>query len=958
MKKIYSLLLIISMLSACLPCYAEGETISAFSEIKAGAVSEVNNLAVNNGVIGATYSGSWAKFSSLDFGQKGVGSLELKIGVPAQYAGAKMTFHIDSLDAGSFAELTVTSTGAFTTRTWQTAEILDNDITGVHDLYIRYYAAGTGDLENMRMREYSGDNASVPDSIAGTDSAEKFSVLYSLGIIDEDVTLWSKDKKITGSEFIMSALKLKNGDGSEADKLMSVCGIEPDKTITNEKAAQAVITLLNRDGVKKAEESFYYMTAALSGIKMSGKASDNVTSQTMLEILYSALDAEIMEPRGIEYDEGGAYVRYEARRDNTLLSHYRNIYTEEGTVTMDYLTGIDSVSNLQKGQLLIDKYLFTYGEDISTSGLLGYKVKFYYEQGEDENKLLYIAKLKASSNISVNQKDIVSYKNRVLTYDDEDGREKKKTIPKEAKIIYNGLAHPDYSDSLFDIKTGSIELIMNDDKVECVKINSGENYRLAKLYDNKLYFKNTSFSINLDDTNVEYDIVDKNNKPVDTATLSENNVLSVLTARDMNDSFTYYKIIVSRKAVSGSVNSTNSSDREVNVDGAEYRMAASVSESEFEAVTAGSSIKAYVDAYGDIAFIEGGKSTEAVGYLVNAYDNDDDESTYVKIFDENGEMKTYKAADKIKVDGESYDNKDVVSVLKPQGEMRNALVLFYVNSANVITRINFAAENSSADKSAGLYKYAEGNKRFKRSTRSWGGTSILSGDFKLFKIPEDKGDLESYFVGGQSFTDDESVDMICYNREKNKLEVTLGVMEYNASTSGYIPQSQDIYYVSDVCDAVNSSDEVAVRIEYYNGMGKTKGTVFVSEGCSSIARELKVGDGIRFVLNQNGEAAVLTRMFSVQDDEVYSGSESFNSEVQICHGKLFRTDNGKMQFKDGGEIFDYSSCAVYVYDKKKNRLELGSPNDVLDYTYGGEDAQTVYMYARISSVRSMVLVKE
>ena len=61
-KRIYSLILIIAVLFATAsPVFAtEGlnNAVSAFSEIGAQSVAEVNNLSVSNGVLGATYSGT------------------------------------------------------------------------------------------------------------------------------------------------------------------------------------------------------------------------------------------------------------------------------------------------------------------------------------------------------------------------------------------------------------------------------------------------------------------------------------------------------------------------------------------------------------------------------------------------------------------------------------------------------------------------------------------------------------------------------------------------------------------------------------------------------------------------------------------------------------------------------------------------------------------------------------
>jgi len=66
--RIYSLILIIAVLFVTAsPVFAADDlnnAVSAFSEIGAQSVAEVNNLSVSNGVLGATYSGSWARLDA------------------------------------------------------------------------------------------------------------------------------------------------------------------------------------------------------------------------------------------------------------------------------------------------------------------------------------------------------------------------------------------------------------------------------------------------------------------------------------------------------------------------------------------------------------------------------------------------------------------------------------------------------------------------------------------------------------------------------------------------------------------------------------------------------------------------------------------------------------------------------------------------------------------------------
>ncbi len=958
MKKFYSFVLIITLLCGITAnVYAEEEIISAFSEISASKVSNVNNLEVANGVIGATYSGSWAEFKNIDFGEKGVSGLDIKIGVPQNYAGAKVSFHIDSVDTEKFAELTVSSTGSFTTRTWQQASVYESDITGVHNLYIKYYTSGTGDIEALRMTEYISAEAALIPGDVGEEQSDAFSLLYALGALEwDEKSSFGINKKITAGEFVSALVKLKGGDLEEKEKLLSAFELLEKSKITNKQAVGIIDIVLNRNDYKNAIPASSNVTMAVDDLKINGSEDKEIVRADMLDLLYQACDAEVFSFDGIEYDDNEVYVKYTARENNTLLSHYRDIYSSDGIVTMDHITGLDSVSDLSEDELLIDGYLFK-GGNCNIKNLLGYKVKFYYIQGEEENELVYIKRVDDPSNIVINSEDIVSYKNRILTYEGENGREKTKKIPKETRIVYNGLAASVYSDKLFDIKYGNIEFIHRNGDLCCVRINSVTNYKLAKFYDNTLYFDGTDYKINLDATGVEYVMTNKFGKELDASMISDGAVCTVAQAQSMDGSFTYYTIMISQKNTVGSVSYINGTKKSIRIADREYEFAASVSDETIRGISVGSNIKAYFDVYSRVAFVEVGKSTEMLGYLVNCYADDIEEIYSLKIFDEKGVMQVYECAEKVSINGVTHKDNEVLGELKPGGVMKNELVLFKINSRSEVSKIVFAANNTSTDKNNGLYKYYDATGMYKSATRSWGGKTILSGDFILFRIPTDKKDSESYSVGKPTFYNDETVNMVCYNREPDKLNVTVGVKEYDPSRPGNISSGQDISYVSHIEQTLNNYDEVLYKIEFYDGTGKNKKELFVADSCSASVQNLKVGDGVRFSTNNKNEIVELNRMFSAADNDIFAGSTSFNAEVQILKGKVYKTQDMLLQFDRNGEVFDYSSAAVYVYYPRKKIIELGTASDILDSTSAGADAQTVFVYAHRSSVRSIVIVK-
>lgn len=961
MKRIYSLILIIAIICMNIPVVvmAEGtDTVSAFSEIPVTLVAEVNKLS-KGAKLGDSTGGSWARFDNVDFGNSGIGRFQIKVGVSDQHAGQRLTFHLDSLTNLPFAEMNVASTGGFSNQIWQEATVYDMDITGIHSIFICYYGDGTGDVSAIKMTASAeNDFANVPSDVLGTGLEEEFEILHALGIVEWDGSAeFGVMLEVTAKEFTDTALRLKDGTAEESQQLLQNCGLEADEIITNEKASEVITVLLNRRNVKKAEESFYHMITALTDIRPGGAATDKVTRLSMIKLLYEVSDAEIMEARGIEYDEGGAYVEYAAREDNNLLSYYRNIRTEEGIVTMDYHTGLDSMSDLREDQILIDDYLFTLG-DCSAADLLGSEVKFYYIQSRDENKLLYLKKTEDANNLVINAKDIVSYKNRVITYETETGSTKREEVPKNAKIIYNGLAAPVYSDSMFDMDTGSVEFVYSDgDELECIKVTNAKNYQVAKFSDNVIYLKGTDLTIDLEGSGIEYDLVDKYGNPSKTMLLTSDVVCTISEAVDINNSYTYYCIRLSRRIINDTVETVNVGERTIGIDGVVYECAPTVTDEMLNSVSAGSGIKAYLNVYNEIAFIGSGQSTQAAGYIANAYYNEDDEKVWFRIFDETGTMQLVSSADYVIINDVRYADTDVLGIVRPNDIVRNELVIFNINAAGKLTKLNFAEDNGKGSDETGLYKYLSGRYRYKSGSNSLGGKTLLSSQFKVFNIPEDKANYEDYSVAYGRFIDDENLNMTFYNREQNKLEVTIGVREVNAAELADVPEYTDIYYFTGRTMALNSDEEVAYKIEYYNGQGKTKQSRIVDEDFADVAETLKVGDGIRFTTDADGEITGLKRVFSIQDNAIYSGNSGFNAQTQIVKGDVYRFENGAIQMNENGEVLNCNSAAVYMYDSEENELELSSISEVLDYSSVGGAAHYAFVYAYYTKVRSVVLVK-
>ena len=954
-KNIISLFVIGAMLLSMSWVRAEESSPAAFPEIRGGTAAKLDNLSLDGDVIGASYAGSSARFDNVDFGTEGIGGISLLIGVPGEHAGKRIEFYIDSLDGEPFAYIEPADTGGFGTRQWQEGVLLDGEITGIHSVYFLYTAPGCGDVEAFRLMPVKeGAAVNVPPDLIGSGAEKAFAELWALDILEWDgESNFGAADILTAGAFARMAAMLKGT--RETGELLAACGLAESAPITAQKACELLVRLLGREKLTLDTEIDFVAEASKAGIQISGDREAALDGLAAIQLLYAASAAE---PVTVKKNQDGGKentMTFEILQDNTLLIAYRKIHKLDGVLTMDSVTGLDETSDLSQNEVLIDGYIYEIGQ-CDVSGLLGHGVDFYYEEGPDVNTLLYIAKAQKDQSITVEANNIDSYANRTLKYFDENDRLKSRKIPDDAKIIYNGLAISRYSESIFNIGSGTVELIDNDgrDDIEVVTIWDSIDYLAAGVVDGVLYLEDADqFPDGIDLLSGEHEIVLIDNKgaPTDYDRIAENNVCSISKAEAMDGSAVRYTIAVSKKTASGIVGAVNQNEHTITIGGQEYPIAKAFDPSVLAGISSGNELRAYLNRYGEMAFIQRESAVRKLAYLVKSY-ADENEDVFIRLFTEDGEMVTYRCDENIQINNIKPEN--VMDHLMVDGATRNEVLLYTLNGQGNVRKITFPESEDAGAADTGLYHYFDvSGVKFKYNTGSLGGKAVLANDFICFKIPEDPMDYEKYAVGGKDFSDDEPLVMKCYNRSQGQLDISVGVLSYDPD-SPFITDGADIYYVLGVETGLNADDEVTVQLEYYNGGGKTIETAPVAEGGRETALALKRGDAIRFAKTKAGEIGAITKMFSVEDGEILNGSTGFNAHTQIVSGTVYKKQGSLIQLAENEEVFNCSGAAVYLYYGPDKPLEIGGLTDLIGRKNASRGTD-IYLYARYSSVRSIVV---
>ena len=953
-KKILSFLIIGILLLNISWVWAEEAVLAPFSEIRGSSAVSLNNLSLSGDVIGASYTGSSAQFDNVDFGTEGIGGISFLVGVPSEHAGKRIEIYIDALGGEMIGYIEPKATNGFEDRKWQEAELIDGDVTGIHSVFLFYTDTGCGDIEAFQLMPYQ-EETNLPSDLTGSGVEQQFAALWALDVLEWDgESAFGVADNLTAGQFAKMAAMLKGTE--ETATLLSACGLADSAQITKGQACELLIRLLGRERLILDAEADFVQEASKAGIQIHGDRGDALNKLEAIQLLYAASEAE---PVTIKRSQDGSkenVMTFEIIEDNTLLIEYRNIYKLDGVVTMDSITGLDDVSDLSKEEVLIDGYIYGTGQ-CDISGLLGHHITFYYEEGANENILLYVEKTQKDQSLFIEAKDVAQYSNRTLKYYDENEKQRSQKIPDNAKIIYNGLAISRYSEGLFSINSGTIELISNDGRegIEVVKIWNFTDYLAEGVVNSVLMLKDAQQfpeGIDLESGNADIMVVNSNGEPMDVERIAAENVCSIAVAEAMDGSSELYTIAVSKKTVSGMVKMIDHSERIITINDAQIPIAKAFDQNVLASINTASEIKAYLNCYGEMAFIERESVVQKLAYLIKSY-TDENEDVFVRLFTEDGEMATYRCDNNLRINNIKPDN-IMENLTLADGSARNEILLYTLNSQGNVRRMTFPESEADGKVDTGLYHYFDvSGATFKYNSGSLGGKSILASDFICFKIPKDLMAYDQYdIVGKATFSDDEPLVMKCYNRSQDQLDIDIGVLTYDPG-SPYISDGTDIYYLSDTTIGLNADNEIAVWLEYYRGTNKTTESAPVSEENVEMALDLKRGDAIQIIKNKEGEISVINRMFSVEEGEVFKGSQNFNALIQIVSGKIYKKQGNLIQFAEEGEVFNCSGAAVYLYYGPDKALQIGDLSNLNGLDIG--QGKPVYLYARYSTVRSIVV---
>ena len=603
-------------------------------------------------------------------------------------------------------------------------------------------------------------------SAAENDLTNKVSLLNALDIIE--FTEQDLDKRtITEKEFLTSLIGLTSeympkGDMVEFARINGIITSSNDvgnEKIKNEKAIEWLVKALGYDFL--LEQKSAVSVASDIGLTYNSKLQSNLMGDDAVKMLYSALNVVIPEVKFSNKFE------ITTTNERTALTFYKKVGYQTGQITATRYTSMIGEEGVQENQIEIDNVI--YETDISYAPeILGSVVKYYIHEEDGDIKVIYIENSKRTKQIELTHREIIDVSSNFQTMQYESGtRIKSAKLNPALRVVYNGRLYSGYTKTDLMPQSGRVVLsdIDSDGKYDILFVYSYQiilaeqiNKESKKIF-NKFSYAGALASIALDDNTVSGYQIRKNNVKIDIADIAPGDVLSVGVS---NGSEPYVFIEVSsEKRLVKALNISNSKEEAKLMDieteeqktyyfSDTYIESLALKDRAAKELTMRDDQTVYIDAFGEIVLVDYdiGKIYE-YAYALKLYEDFDNETTFIKILNDDGRWEKLPCAKKVRLDGTRVHGREVKDKLGGEYFVPNLLKLRIKDGkiSEILTATQ--SDNFEPDK---FISSAEVTNVYSPHNQSFYCKHYFDRYTKIFIIPtEHTYDEEDYKIGTTSF---------------------------------------------------------------------------------------------------------------------------------------------------------------------------------------------------------------
>lgn len=745
----------------------------------------------------------------------------------------------------------------------------------------------------------------------------------------------------------------------------------PDDTITYAEAMTILVRVIGHEPSaisKGGYPSGFLVVGAENGLSRNATAGseDPANRGLIAQMTFNALTANMMEQTGFGNDPIYTVV------DKTLLKDKLKTDKLKGQVVATNHTSLNGTSNLQKDEVQIGDEIYRLAEGVSANNALGYNVVFYSQENNYGEKEVILIRPEEGKNESLsiiadNFESVSDLENKkLITYwkDKEvDRRASEADVDLDAKLIYNG-NYEAMDNELINLKdkSGKVDLLdtNRDGKYDLVFVTEYRNVVVDEIMPTtgRIIDKYGAATIVLDPENkdLEY-VIEKGAEQIELTDLQEWDVLSVVESKD----HTLFRIFVTNNPVEGKVNELDNG--RIKIGTTLYKIASNYTQTinlEDEGIF-------YLDIEGKIAAVDlSSRISSNYAYLINAAINSyADEFFEMRVFTKEGEIKTLRGADKMRLNGQSGRTAEqVLAALKGEDDnVERQLITYDLNSEGKIISIDTAQDLTATggiDENKFSMNLVFSGAVYKEVTGKLGSVNV-SKDTVIFDIPAGTTDIEDYAVRDYTMFEDETpYDAFVFDMGEDFTAKALVVTNANYRANADSP----VAIVTSITTTKNDRNEIVDKLyAVQNGeqiaILANEKDMLVKEDANGTKVPLEKGDMIQFKTNTRGAIGTFRILFDASNKAQQFAATPVE-DLEILYGQVTAKFPSSMNMTvNGGPTMNiaFGGAKVYHVDtsKETNSVQTATFGDI--QKYDSSDPSLVFVKIYKDVVEEIVIIK-
>ncbi len=684
----------------------------------------------------------------------------------------------------------------------------------------------------------------------------------------------------------------------------------PDGEILKSEFVKAIVYALGY-GWRATYEGGYptgYLTVAkriglLDGIE--GDFSAPLTRAELVKILKNSLDVPIYTVVAVN----GESIELAADKNETLLTYFHSIYTDEGVINSNRSVSLLSTFPANDESVIIGDTEVYVGDLIDVYDYVGYEVEYnyYYDKAAEKNYLMNFSLTDGNVVTELSWRDIASNSSslKIVAYD-ENYDTIDYEIDKNATFIYNKERIDAGIKEKILNSNGNLRMVDGDDDgaYDVVFIS---NYKYDKVKSNSITRSKMLYGENEihDFSATEIITVRSNGEIVSADDILAEDIVEITESAD--GKVVDINVILTSTAVNGV---TVKEDSIIADDGTRYYYGKNLGEAHKTNIATVSSLNIILNSANEIVWTSLASTSDVFGYLIKVgiTESNFSSSARIKMLTAAGPITIFECADKVMIDGVRVDEENVKATLKTIKEGFNTLadgevsqlVKYNVNEKGEIRKISTAAEEDGLTIKINYSDYAADSGIGYRGwgyegLGNFGGKYPSSGTAPIFNVPltdQETADEKYFNVTKDIFQDISGIKykIDLYTENPDKIDPCAFVHYSTAAPSVSMGNNDtgSIVLIEEMFTALNAEGMPVKKVAGWSGNSRSEWEVAMDD-----FPEVDSGDIGFFTTNALGAISDFRKLYDYShdmEDGTQNGKngneESFDRSIEASNDFL------------------------------------------------------------------------